>query len=142
VYVTKSLKKDEYKHMPDQLKTGELWVGNTTYDNYFAEPNPEYFAKKVKLIEKKDPTITGDKLQFRKFTLTQAPHTRAISSGRQASSVRPRSTSRPTGRAPSPKAKITSQKTVTSKQFLNTFTQFRPPNTSTSEQLRVMDVLY
>ena len=38
--------------MADQLKTGSNWLGTTTYNNFYAEPNPEYMAKKVRVIEK------------------------------------------------------------------------------------------
>jgi hypothetical protein len=36
------------------LKTGSNWLGNSTYGGFYAEPNPEYFAKKVKIVEKKE----------------------------------------------------------------------------------------
>ena len=49
-FVDKSLKKDNYKYMADQLKTGTNWLGTTTYGNNFSQPNPEYFAKKVKVV--------------------------------------------------------------------------------------------
>lgn len=44
--------KDDYSYFPDQLRTGSNWFGKTTYENFFNNPNPEYFAKKVKMIEK------------------------------------------------------------------------------------------
>lgn len=53
-YVKKPMKKDDYKYIPDQLKTGYDWLGNTTYNNFFPQPNPEYHAKKVKIVEKKE----------------------------------------------------------------------------------------
>jgi hypothetical protein len=49
-FVTKSLKKDNYKYTADQLKTGTNWLGTTTYNNFYGEPNPEYMAKQVKVI--------------------------------------------------------------------------------------------
>lgn len=52
-FASKSLKKDDYKYIPDQLKTGTYWLGTTTYSNFYAEPNPEYMAKQVKIVEKK-----------------------------------------------------------------------------------------
>lgn len=66
-YVNKDLRKDDYKYIPDQLKTGYDWLGSTTYDNFFAQPNPEYHAKKVKVIEKKMER-PGDKMQFSRTT--------------------------------------------------------------------------
>ena len=53
-YKKKEPKKDDYTYYPDQLKTGYDWYGKTTYGGFFAQPNPEYFAKKVKVIEKKE----------------------------------------------------------------------------------------
>ena len=51
-YVKKDSLKDDYTYFPDQLRTNSNWFGKTTYDNAFNNPNPEYFAKKVKLVEK------------------------------------------------------------------------------------------
>lgn len=39
---------------PDNLKTGYNWYGATTYGNYFKQPNPEDYAKKYKIIEKRE----------------------------------------------------------------------------------------
>lgn len=40
--------------MKDNLKSTSLWLGRSTYGNYFAQPNPEDYAVKVKAIEKLD----------------------------------------------------------------------------------------
>jgi hypothetical protein len=32
--------------MVDNLKTRDLWIGDTTYGNHYLPPNPEYFAKR------------------------------------------------------------------------------------------------
>lgn len=53
-YVNKKPKKDDYTYIPDQLKTGSNWYGKTTYNGFFEQPNPEYFAKPVKVVEKKE----------------------------------------------------------------------------------------
>ena len=53
-YVNKTPKKDDYTYFPDQLKTGSNWYGKTTYGDYYNNPNPEYMAKQVKIIEKKE----------------------------------------------------------------------------------------
>jgi hypothetical protein len=53
-YIKKQAKEDDYTYFPDQLKTGYNWFGKTTYSNFYANPNPEYMAKKVKIIEKKE----------------------------------------------------------------------------------------
>lgn len=53
-FIQKEPKADDYTYYPDQLKTGKNWFGNTTYENFYNNPNPEYFAKKVKNIEKLD----------------------------------------------------------------------------------------
>lgn len=47
-------KKDDYKYIPDNLKTGTNWFGNSHYSDKFREPNPEDYAKKYKIIEKKE----------------------------------------------------------------------------------------
>ena len=47
-------KKDDYKYIPDCLKTGNNWYGSSTYGNVFQQPNPEDYAKKYKIIEKLD----------------------------------------------------------------------------------------
>ena len=53
-YSRKPMKKDDYQYIPDQLKTGIYdWLGKTSYDNFYSQPNPQYFAKKVKVVEKK-----------------------------------------------------------------------------------------
>ena len=49
-YVNKSQPKDDYKYFNDQLKTGGNWYGSTSYGNFFENPNPEYHAKKVKMV--------------------------------------------------------------------------------------------
>lgn len=67
-YVTKSLKKDNYKYMADQLKTGSNWLGTTTYNNFYAQPNPEYMAKKVQVTEKKEEK-PADRLRFSTFVI-------------------------------------------------------------------------
>ena len=52
--MNKKPEKDDYKYFPDQLRTGSNWYGKTTYGDFFGSQNPEYFAKKVKVIEKKE----------------------------------------------------------------------------------------
>jgi hypothetical protein len=52
-YVKKNSTKDDYKYFQDQLKTGTNWFGRSTYRDTFSQPNPEYFVKKVKVVEKK-----------------------------------------------------------------------------------------
>lgn len=36
----------------DNLKSTNLWLGKSTYGNFFNQPNPEDYAKKVKNVEK------------------------------------------------------------------------------------------
>ena len=48
-YTKKGQKKDDYTYIPDQLRTGSNWYGKTTYDNFYNHPDPDYFAKKVKI---------------------------------------------------------------------------------------------
>ena len=40
------------ERIPDNLKSTNLWLGKSTYGNFFQQPNPEDYAKKVKNIEK------------------------------------------------------------------------------------------
>ena len=49
---SKDIKKDDYTYFPDQLRTGSRWFGKTSYGNFYSNPNPEYMAKKVKIVEK------------------------------------------------------------------------------------------
>jgi len=49
-FANKQPKKDDYKYMSDQLKTGGIWLGKSSYGNFFENPNPEYHAKKVKNV--------------------------------------------------------------------------------------------
>lgn len=51
-YIQKAPLKDDYTYFPDQLRSKSNWFGRTTYENFFSNPNPEYFAKKVKNVEK------------------------------------------------------------------------------------------
>jgi len=53
-YVKKDSKKDDYTYIPDQLRTGSNWFGKSSYEQFYNNPNPEYFAKKIKIIEKKE----------------------------------------------------------------------------------------
>lgn len=39
-FVKKCIKKDDYKYIDDQLKTGTNWFGKTTYGRFFENPNP------------------------------------------------------------------------------------------------------
>jgi len=50
----KQPKEDDYTYYPDQLKTGYDWLGNSTYRGDYGDQNPEYFAKKVKVDQKKE----------------------------------------------------------------------------------------
>jgi hypothetical protein len=55
--------------MNDQLKTGQKWLGTSTYNGFFEHPNPEYFAKQVKVVEEKEP-ISHYRHQFGKRSAT------------------------------------------------------------------------
>lgn len=60
-------KKDDYTYIPDQLKTGNNWFGTTTYNDLYVHPSADYFAKKVKVVQKSEvnPNYT---LQYRKYS--------------------------------------------------------------------------
>ena len=34
-FAAKNFKKDDYKYINDQLKTGGTWYGKSSYDNFF-----------------------------------------------------------------------------------------------------------
>lgn len=53
-FVNKKPLADDYTYFPDQLRTGSNWFGKTTYGSFFGNPNPEYHAKKVQVVEKKE----------------------------------------------------------------------------------------
>ena len=53
-FVKKDSLKDDYTYFPDQLRSKSNWFGKSTYENFFSNPNPEYFAQKVKVVEKID----------------------------------------------------------------------------------------
>lgn len=59
-YVNKKPKEDDYTYYPDQLKTGYNWFGKSTYSDFYNNPNPEYLAKKVKIIENKEENPNYD----------------------------------------------------------------------------------
>jgi len=75
----KKPKKDDYTYFPDQLKTGYDWLGKTTYGDFYANPNPEYMAKKVKVLDKKEDNPDFSR-QYGTFFLIQKPFTRTTSS--------------------------------------------------------------
>jgi hypothetical protein len=52
--------------MNDMLKTGGNWYGKSSYGNFFENPNPEYHAKKVKILEKYNENPNFSK-QYRTF---------------------------------------------------------------------------
>lgn len=51
-FPSKSAAKPVTQKIPDNLKSNNLWLGNTTYGKFFNQPNPEDYAKKIKNIEK------------------------------------------------------------------------------------------
>ena len=42
--------------MHDNLKSNNLFLGKSTYGNFFQQPNPEDYAPKVKNVEKLEAT--------------------------------------------------------------------------------------
>jgi len=56
-FVKKNPEADDYKYFPDQLRAKSNWYGRTTYENFYNNPNPEYFAKKVKILQKLDEKL-------------------------------------------------------------------------------------
>lgn len=129
-FINRPQKREDYKYVADQLKTGYDWLGSTTYDNFFVQPNPEYHAKKVKIVEKKDEK-PGDKMQFsRTFVFMQAPRMEVNSGRKEALSVQPRENYRPAREAPSASTKKHSPRTATSRQYRETSKPSQPQKTS------------
>lgn len=87
----KSPQKDDYTYFNDQLKTGKNWFGKTTYGSFYNSPNPEYHAKKVKNIEKKEDN-PGFNHQYGTFYSIQKPSTKTTSFLRKTLSAQPRCT--------------------------------------------------
>lgn len=52
-FVGPSQKKDEKFKIHDNLKTGSNWFGATTYGSNFRQPNPEDYAKKYSVAQKR-----------------------------------------------------------------------------------------
>jgi hypothetical protein len=77
-FQSKELKKDDYKYINDQLKTGSNWFGKSTYGENFGNPNPEYMAKKAKVVEKKEDNPDFSR-QYGTSPIIQKPYTRTIS---------------------------------------------------------------
>lgn len=51
-FVPKSNSKNKTEKIPDNLKSRDLWMGKTTYGNFFQQPNPEDYAKRNKTQDK------------------------------------------------------------------------------------------
>jgi len=81
VYVRKDPLKDDYTYIPDQLKTGQNWFGKSTYGEFFNNPNPEYFAKKVSVVEKLEGNPDYSR-QYGIFVIIQKRSIKMISSPR------------------------------------------------------------
>lgn len=51
-FVPKSSPKPHVQKIPDNLKSRDLWMGKTTYGNFFQQPNPEDYVKRNQNAEK------------------------------------------------------------------------------------------
>jgi hypothetical protein len=131
-YQEKSTKKDDYTYIPDQLRTGSNWFGRTTYSDCFNHPDAQYFAKKVKVVEKLEKNPDYNR-QYRTLSLIQKPSTRTTSSLRRTRSARPRSSWRPRARGSSATRRASSARTATSRPFRRSTTRFPTPSTPTSD---------
>lgn len=132
-FVNKVPEKDDYTYFPDQLKTGSNWFGKTTYGEFFSNPNPEYFAKKVKVIEKKEENPDYNR-QYGTIYFIQKLSTKTISSTSPTLSVPPRSTSRLRLKEASGKPKETSPRTQISRPSPLNSMRSPCPNTPTYDQ--------
>lgn len=134
-YTKKDNKKDDYKYIPDQLKTGSNWFGKTTYANFYSQPDPEYFAKKVKIIEKLEENPIYNR-QYRTTLHIQRPFTRMSSYRRQIHFVLRRYSLRLRLKAPSKIPRLISKKMLTSSRSLQRITQYR------TQSIPVHDLIY
>ncbi len=129
-FAGKQQAKDDYTYIPDQLRTGSNWFGRTTYSETFANPNPEYFAKKVKIVEKKEDNPDFSR-QYGTYFLMQRQCTRTTSWRRRTRCVPPRSRWRRRPRDSSESPRATSRRTPTSRPSLPSSTPSPPPSTAT-----------
>ena len=53
-FANNSAPKPAKERIQDNLKPTNLWFGKTTYGNFFNQPNPEDYARKVKNVEKRE----------------------------------------------------------------------------------------
>ena len=135
-YVKKDALKDDYTYFPDQLRSNSNWFGRSTYENFCSSHNPEYFARKVKVLEKlqEKPDFAH---QYGTFRITQKPSTRTTSCPRTTRSARPRCTSRPRRRAASWSGRASSPKTRTSRPFPLNSTRSPLPSTPMCDCLHI-----
>ena len=133
-YVNKKPEIDDYTYFPDQLRTGSNWFGKTTYGSFFGSPNPEYQAKKVKNIEKKEEN-PNYKHQYGTSVLTKKPTTATNSPKRIILSVLLRCISRQKLKVPLKPPNIPSAKTQISRLFHQSSMLYRRQNTSTFDKI-------
>ena len=132
-FVPKDPKKDDYSYISDQLKTGYRWLGKTTYGDFFNNPNPEYFAKKAKIVEKKEDNPNFNR-QYCKLSLTQKLFTRTILFLRKIPFAPRKSLLRPKRKALSTIVKLTFQRIVTLKHSHQTSMPYLLQNTHMSDR--------
>lgn len=143
-YVEKPHQKDDYTYIPDQLRTGTHWFGRTTYGELYSQPGKDYFAKKVKVVEKRKDDPNDESLQYRNSITTQAPATKKSSSRSKIHSVRPRSSSRHAARAYIVPPNPILPRTVISRLCRRTSMRFLTPSTRMSDLilLRLSNIDY
>ena len=122
-YVKRDQKKDDYTYISDQLKTGSNWYGRTTYSDFYNQPDPQYHAKKVKIVEKLDRN-PDDNQQFSTFKLIQKQHIKDSSKRRKILYVLPKFTFRQKVMAFLTVPKLSSLRILTSNRSLQNTTQF------------------
>jgi hypothetical protein len=131
-YIQKAPLKDDYTYFPDQLRSKSNWFGRTTYENFYSNPNPEYFAKKVKNVEKLEENPDFSR-QYGKPSPIQKPSTRMTSSPSPTRSVPPRSSWRPRRKDISWRRRESSLRTLTSRPSRPSSTPSPPPSIPTCD---------
>jgi len=126
-YVHKDVKKDNYTYIPDKIKIGNNWFGKTTYGEFFSNPNPEYFAKKITMTEKPDNTPDYNR-QYGTFEIMQKQFTKMILSPKAIRFAQPKYIFRLKFKAYSKMQRIISLKILILSHYHPSLKLFQPHN--------------
>ena len=125
-YLGKSVPREGHRPV-DLLKTGNNWMGQTTYKQKYSEQNPEYYALKVKLVEKQEIN-PNYKRQYGNSRGMQRPSIEMISCKRTTRYALQSGSWREKGGTCMINSSTNSRRTATSRQSQPTTTPYRPIN--------------